>query len=260
MKDNALRSGPRPRRSCRGREPEAQSRAARARNASPGSAAPKTLEPATKRSVPASRASSIVSSETPPSTSSTTSAGSSPRRRAQPLGRLGDVALAAPAGVDAHQQAEVDDLRDRLDGLDRRARVDHDPGGAAGLADRLRARSGCAASPPGGSVITSAPAFANASTWRSGRSIIRWQSRIAAAAVHELADRLDDQRADRDRRDEMPVHHVDVDHLRARRPSPWSTCSPSREKSEARIEGAISRRGMRPLIRAPRRRVRLSGP
>ena len=37
-----------------------------------------------------------------------------------------------------------------------------------------------------------------------------------ARLAHLLGERRDDQRADRDRRDEMPVHHVDVDHPRAR--------------------------------------------
>ena len=64
-------------------------------------------------------------------------------------------------------------------------------------------------------VIESAPAFANASTWRSGRSIIRCTSIFAPGVVDLLGDRLDDERAHRDRRDEVAVHHVDVDHARA---------------------------------------------
>jgi hypothetical protein len=35
-----------------------------------------------------------------------------------------------------------------------------------------------------------------------------------AAGVHALGDRLDDQRTERDRRNEVAVHHVDVDHPR----------------------------------------------
>ena len=60
-------------------------------------------------------------------------------------------------------------------------------------------------------MIESAPALANSSTWRSGRSIIRWTSIDAARVVDQVGDRGDDQRADRDRRDEVAVHDVDVD-------------------------------------------------
>ena len=38
----------------------------------------------------------------------------------------------------------------------------------------------------------------------------------AAAVVHEVAQRVHDQRPDRDRRHEVAVHHVHVDHARAR--------------------------------------------
>ena len=37
----------------------------------------------------------------------------------------------------------------------------------------------------------------------------------AAALVHQVAERVDDQRADRDRRHEVAVHHVHVDDARA---------------------------------------------
>ncbi len=37
----------------------------------------------------------------------------------------------------------------------------------------------------------------------------------SAAGVDQVADRLRDQRSDRDRRDEVPVHRVHVDHLGA---------------------------------------------
>ena len=56
-----------------------------------------------------------------------------------------------------------------------------------------------------------APALANASTWRSGRSIIRCTSRIDV----EVAQRLDRARPHRQRRHEVAVHDVDVDHARA---------------------------------------------
>ena len=64
-------------------------------------------------------------------------------------------------------------------------------------------------------MIESAPAFANSATWRSGRSIIRWQSSIPPASWtwSRIASTITG--ADRDRRDEVAVHHVDVDHARA---------------------------------------------
>ncbi len=58
-----------------------------------------------------------------------------------------------------------------------------------------------------------------------------------AAAVHELPDRGDDQRPDRDRRDEVAVHHVDVDHARAGVHHQVVTCSASREKSHGEERG-----------------------
>ena len=56
-----------------------------------------------------------------------------------------------------------------------------------------------------------APALAKAAIWRSGRSIIRCTSSVDV----EVAQRLDGDRAHRDRRDEVAVHDVDVDDRRA---------------------------------------------
>ena len=65
-------------------------------------------------------------------------------------------------------------------------------------------------------VIESAPAAANCSIWRSGLLDHQVAVEDAARGVDLFADRLHDHRADRDRRDEVAVHHVDVDHPRAR--------------------------------------------
>ena len=63
--------------------------------------------------------------------------------------------------------------------------------------------------------MLSAPASANAAIWRSGRSIIRWTSSSAPGGVDLLGERVDRERPHRDRRHEVAVHDVDVDHPRA---------------------------------------------
>jgi hypothetical protein len=133
----------------------------------------------------------------------------------EPGGRGGDVALASPARVDAHQQAEIDDVGDRLDRLDRSAGVDHDPCRAAELADQLepvvdvRSRLGVDGYDVGARFRERLDL-----PLRAVDHQVYVENR--AAAVDELAQRFDDERPDRDRGDEVTVHHVDVDHLRAR--------------------------------------------
>ena len=61
-------------------------------------------------------------------------------------------------------------------------------------------------------VMLSAPARAMSCTCCSGRSTIMWTSSSPLDVVHQVGQRPDDQRPEGDRRDEMTVHHVDVDH------------------------------------------------
>ena len=56
-------------------------------------------------------------------------------------------------------------------------------------------------------VMVPAPASAKSATWRSGRSIMRWTSRMRA----EVPQGLDRVRPHGDRRHEVAVHDVDVD-------------------------------------------------
>ena len=100
------------------------------------------------------------------------------------------------------------------DRLDRGAGVDRDPGQAAELADRRRVRLACGVA-SAWKVIESAPALANSSIWRSGRLDHQVHVDRAAGGVDLVGDRAEDQRPDRDRRHEMAVHHVEVDHPRA---------------------------------------------
>ena len=64
----------------------------------------------------------------------------------------------------------------------------------------------------------------------------------AADLLDLLAQRGDDQRADRDRRHEMTVHHVDVDHTRARRRAPLR---PARPAARSRLRGSKAPRAPR---------------
>ena len=75
----------------------------------------------------------------------------------------------------------------------------------------------------------------------------------AAGVVHLVGDRAGDERADGDRRDEVAVHDVDVDHPRAGRPSPRR---PARRAGRSRPTGSTERRDGRRRARAPGR-VRL---
>ena len=105
---------------------------------------------------------------------------------------------------------------------------------ASWISPTARARWGVASA---WTVTESAPARTKSSALRSGRSIIRCASTAPPASWTVSASAADDVRADRDRRHEVAVHHVDVDHARpAARTS--CTCSRSRPKSAERIDGA----------------------
>ena len=72
------------------------------------------------------------------------------------------------------------------------------------------------------------------------------------AATSRSRSASTDLRPHRERRDEVAVHDVDVDHAARRRRRPRATCSRSRPKSAARIDGAM--RGASYLDRASSRR------
>ena len=99
--------------------------------------------------------------------------------------------LAAPAGVDAHAEREVDDLGDLGERLGRRRRGDRDAGPAAGLVDRrdrvvdVRSRLGV----DGDRVGPGAREVRD--DLRSGRSTIRCTSISPPASCDLLAQRRD---------------------------------------------------------------------
>ena len=65
--------------------------------------------------------------------------------------------------------------------------------------------------------MLSAPARANSATCRLGPLDHQVDVDHRAGVVNPIGERADDQRAERDRGHEMPIHDVDVDHPRARR-------------------------------------------
>ena len=64
--------------------------------------------------------------------------------------------------------------------------------------------------------MLSAPARANSSTRRSGRCDHQVHVDHAARVVHLIGEGADGDRPERDRRDEMTVHDVDVNDARTR--------------------------------------------
>ena len=170
-------------------------------------AAPKIALPATKVSQPASAAARMLSTLMPPSTSSRMSR----PLRVDALGARcsifrsadGDEALAAEAGVDAHHQHEVDLVDHPVEHVERRRRVEHQPGLAAGGADQLqraidvRARVGMKADEVGAGL---------------------------GERLRERVDRLD--------------HQVDVDrHLRCRRRRRRACAAPRRPSARSSGSG-----------------------
>ncbi len=76
--------------------------------------------------------------------------------------------------------------------------------------------------------------------------------------LRRLAHGLDDDRADRDVRDEAPVHDIDMDPIGPRPVDRVRTSSASRPKSADRIEGAtITGRLIRPGLTYPARTLRV---
>ncbi len=189
--------------------------ASTARSAAAGSSAANTAEPATNRLAPARAQGPAVSSSIPPSTSS---AGRSPtraRRRSILSSEPGRKLWPPQPGIHGHAEHEVevvDHLAHRIGG---RARAQRQPGPAAGFPDRgervVHVRRGLdvdrdpVRAGPGERVDLALRALDH-----------QVDVDVAARRVDLRRQRLDDQRAHRQRRDEVPVHDVDVDRARAR--------------------------------------------
>ena len=143
---------------------------------------------------------------------------SGPTSVAQPAdlaGRGLDERLTAPTRVHRHAEHEVQQVHDLGDGLDRGGRVDRKAGQTPGVPDLLqrevhvRCRLGLdrdRVGARGGELLDLA------------LRVLDHQMAVenAARGMDLFADGLHDHRADRDRRDEVAVHHVDVNHPRAR--------------------------------------------
>ena len=117
-------------------------------------------------------------------------------------------------GLTVMQSTRSTDSAQLGDRLDRRARVDRQAGEAAGVADLLQR-------------VVDVRRRLELDRDRVGARLdelldlalgpLDHQVAVeqAAGVVHLVADRLDDHRPDRDRRDEVAVHDVDVDRARA---------------------------------------------
>ena len=111
--------------------------------------------------------------------------------------------------------------------------------------------------------MLSAPARAMSSMCCSGRSTIMWTSSRPPASWTQVGQRRHDHGPERDRRDEVAVHHVDVDHAGARprappRPAIRAARSPRTGSTARSAAGAASTasarapssdRGRRPSFR-----------
>ena len=97
-------------------------------------------------------------------------------------------------------------------------------------------------------VIESAPALTNSSALTLGALDHQVRLEHRAGVVHRLRERRDDQRADGDRRHEMPVHDVDVDHAR---PRGKHLDRPARAAARSRPTGSTARRERRAAARVP---------
>jgi hypothetical protein len=135
-------------------------------------------------------------------------------RRARIFGpHRGDEALAAEAGVDAHQEDEVAELQHVGDRLDRGVRVEHGAGEHAPArvvgqaADLLEVAMEVAAGlgVHGDHVGAGAREVGDVALGLLDHEV------TVEGAGSERAQRLDDERADGDVGDEAAVHDVDVD-------------------------------------------------
>ena len=185
------------------------------RYAAAGSAAAEHRRPRDEESRRRPRRRRRRSSASMPPSTSISAFGASSRSRGDLRRRGRDEGLASPAGVDGHAEDDVGELGDLGCGASTGvpgliASPARQP--ASRIAARVRWRCGSASA---WIVIESAPALANSAIWSLGPLDHQVDVDRAAGVVDLVGDRRRDQRADRDRRDEVAVHDVDVDHAGA---------------------------------------------
>ena len=157
--------------------------------------------------------------------------------RADPPDRLADgrdERLPAEPGIDAHHQDHVDEVEDGLDDGRRRTRVQRDAGPLAERPDGLER------------AVQVRPGFGmDRDDVRAGRreggevGVGRRDHQVHVEGLRrERPQRLHDVGAERDVRDEVPVHHVEMDPVGARRLDRGDLLA-QRPKSADRMEGAI---------------------
>ncbi len=167
-------------------------------------------EPATNSVAPAWAHGPAVSASMPPSTSSSVSGPIRARSRAILSSELSMKPLAAPSRVDRHAERLVGrDLGEAAG--ERGARVDRHPGPAARLADHLDR-----AVDVGGRLGVEGDGVRAGAGELGDLALGRVDHEVDVELGVEVAQRLHDDRPHRDRRDEVAVHDVDVDHRRAR--------------------------------------------
>mmetsp|Transcript_69580 Transcript_69580/g.188051 ORF Transcript_69580/g.188051 Transcript_69580/m.188051 type:complete len:374 (+) Transcript_69580:542-1663(+) len=184
-----------------------------------------------------------------------------------------DEALAAEAGVDGHDQDEVDLLQDVLDGRQGRAGVEDDPGSAAQRFDALD-----------GPVQVDRRRGLAVDGYDVGPGLREVLDALLGLHDHEvavhhgvgelLAERVHDQRPDGDVGHEAAVHRVDVDPVRARLDRISDLLSEAREvgredggrdlhgllpRAQRRHAGVLRLARHRPLRARRRRPPRASG-
>ena len=127
--------------------------------------------------------------------------------------RARDELLPTPAGVDRHAEREIDNRDDVRQGSDGRGRVDRDPDAGARVADQV------------GDVVDMRRGL-GVKRHRIGARLDELDRLMLGTLDHQvdvehrahiaglLGERGDHDGADGDRRHEMPVHDVDVDHAR----------------------------------------------
>ena len=178
------------------------------------SSRPKMLVPATSRLAPERYSSRTFSGPTPPSTWMNTSARQQPAQRAHASDRLGHELLARVARIDAHAEDEVEAVGGARRVLGRRLGIEREADAEALFArergDRLRIVARLV-------VKRDARAAGFADRLEVALGILDHQVAVDRALVLEdhRRDRLEHDRPDRDRRDEMAVTDVEVEDARA---------------------------------------------
>ena len=99
---------------------------------------------------------------------------------------VGEVRLAAEAGVDGHHEHQLDEVEDVADGVGRRRRAEGDAGGRAELADLRRAPGAGGCTPRRGRSGAGTRPRRSAAAIRSGVYTIRWASN--GRSVQERAE------------------------------------------------------------------------